>query len=76
MFLLAYIGSSHFLGFKILNLTIFDGFRKMNTFGGMKVLWISFWVITKLDYIYESFLCILGSFLMVKVQNGGYFLGC
>ena len=22
-----------------------------------------------------SFLCILGSFLKVKVQNGGYFLG-
>ena len=23
-----------------------------------------------------SFLCILGSVLKVKVQNGGYFLGC
>ena len=33
-------------------------------------------VITKLDYIYESFLCILGSLLKVKVQDGGYFLGC
>ena len=30
-----------------------------------------FGVITKLDYIWGSFLCILGSFLMVKVQNGG-----
>ena len=35
-----------------------------------------FWgVITKLDYIKRSFLCILGSFLKVKVQNGGIFLG-
>ena len=25
-------------------------FRKLNTFGGMKILWIFFWVITKLDY--------------------------
>ena len=61
MFILAYIGSGHFLGFKILNLTIFGVF---------------FWVSTKLDYIYESLLCILGSFLKVKVQNCGYFLGC
>ena len=48
----------------------------MNSFGGMKVLWIFSWVITKLDNIYEPFLCILGSFLKVKVQNGGCFLGC
>ena len=28
------------------------GFRKINIFGGMKILWIFFfWVITKLDYI-------------------------
>ena len=32
-------------------------------------------VITKLDYIKGLFLCIFGSFLQVKVQNGGYFLG-
>ena len=44
-------------------------------FSGMRILWIFFEVITKLDYIYGSFLCILGSFLKVKVQNGGYFLG-
>ena len=30
-------------------------------------------VITKLGYIKGSFLCILGSFLKVNVQNGGYF---
>ena len=39
----------------------------------MKILWIFFGVITKFDYIKGSFLCILGSFLKVKVQNGGYF---
>ena len=36
---------------------------------------IFFWAITKLDYIYWSFLFILGSFFKVKVQNGGYFWG-
>ena len=40
----------------------------------MKILWIYFGVITKLDYINGSFLCILGSFLKVKVQNGGIFV--
>ena len=34
-------------------------------------------VITKLDYILGSFLCILGSFhrVKIKVKNGGYFGG-
>ena len=42
----------------------------------MKILWIFFWgVTTKLAYIYGSFLCILGSFLKGKVQNGGFFWG-
>ena len=41
----------------------------------MKILWISFGVITQLDYIKWSFLCILGSFLKVKVQNRGHFFG-
>ena len=41
----------------------------------MKILWRFFGVITKLGYIKGSFLCILGSFLKVKVQHGGYFLG-
>ena len=31
-------------------------------------------IITKLDYIKGSFLCILGSFLKVMLQNG-FFLG-
>ena len=36
----------------------------------MKILWIFFGVIIK-----GSFLYILGPFLKVKVQNGGYFWG-
>ena len=77
MFILAYIGSGHFLGYKILNRTIFGGITKNEYFWGhVGFVDIFFWVITKLDYIYGSFLCILGSFLKVKVQNGGYFLGC
>ena len=40
----------------------------------MKILWIFFGVITKLDYTMHF--SILGSFLKAKVQNGGYFLGC
>ena len=46
-----YVGSGHFFGFKILNLNILGFFRKMNIFGGMKILLICFWVITKMDYI-------------------------
>ena len=45
----------------------------MNTFGACRFCGCFFWVITKLDYIYGSFLCILGSFLKVKVQNWRYF---
>ena len=33
-------------------------------------------VITKLDYIKELFLCILGSILKVMIQNGDNFVGC
>ena len=39
-------------------------FRKLNIFGGMKV------------FVHKTIRCILGSFLKVKVQNGGYFLVC
>ena len=42
----------------------------------MKILWIFLGFITKLT-IFRIFLCILGSFLKVKVQNGVYiFFGC
>ena len=56
-----------FWGFKILNFNIFWGFQKNEYFLGIKILWtfFFFWgggVITILDYIKGSFLCILGSF--------------
>ena len=39
----------HFFGFKILNFNIFGGFQKNEFFwGGMKILWIFWGVITKL----------------------------
>ena len=41
----------------------------------MKILWIFLRVVTKLDFIKGSFLCIFGSFFKVKVHNGGHFGG-
>ena len=65
-----------FLGVQNFEFQYFGGFsEKKNILGGMKLLWIFFGVITKLDNIYWSFLCILGSFLKVKVQKPGIFLG-
>ena len=58
-----------------MNFNIFWVFRKINIFWGMKALWIFFGFITKFDYIKRSFLCILGSFLKIKVQNWGIFFG-
>ena len=43
-----YIGRGFFFGSTIF---CFVFFRKLNIFGGMKILLIFFWVITKLDYI-------------------------
>ena len=40
LFFHTFIGSGHFLGFKILNLTILGGFQKNKYFWGMKILWI------------------------------------
>ena len=40
----------------------------------VKMLWLSFLgLFVKLDFIYGSFLCILGPFLKVKLLNGGIF---
>ena len=47
----------------------------MNIFGGMKILWIFFGVRHKIGLYLGLFLCIFGSFLKAKVQNGGYFFG-
>ena len=53
------------------------GLRKKKLGGGGVQCFvdITFWVITKLDYIKGLFLCIFGSFLKVKVQNEGNFFG-
>ena len=58
-----------------MNFIILGVFRKMNIFGGIKILWI-FLGHHNLDYICESFLCILGSFPKINVKNGGIFGGC
>ena len=73
-----YVGSGHFLGFKILNFIIILGFQKKWYFWGYEDFVDIFWGHHKIDYIKGSFICILGYFLKVKVglQNGGYFLGC
>ena len=47
----------------------------MNIFWGMKIVWIFFGVIAKLDYILGAFLCILGYFFKANVQNGNIFSG-
>ena len=46
---------------------------KINIFGGIKILGIFLGVITIMDYFWGSFLCILGYFLQVTVQNENTF---
>ena len=50
-----YIGTGYFFWFKLLNFNFlgFFFFRKLNIFGGMKILWIFFWVITKIGLYLE-----------------------
>ena len=66
---------------------IFSHIRRLGPFWGSKILnfnvffWVRrccgyfFGVITKLDWFLRLFLCILGSFLEVNVQNGDIFWG-
>ena len=49
------------------------GFRKINFWGVWRFCGYFLGVITKLDYTQGSFLCTLGPFLKVKLQNGRYF---
>ena len=70
-----FIFSSHFWGVQNFEFQYVSFFLN-EYFMGMKIFWIFFGVITKIGHITVSFLCILGSFLKDKVQNGGYFLGC
>ena len=63
------------MGVKILNFNKFLGFQKNKYFFGCDDFVDIFGVITKLDYVKGSFLCILESFIKLKVQNGGIFFG-
>ena len=45
----------------------------MNIFWGMNILWIFFWVHPKIGLVLGLFLCILGSFLKVNIQNRDIF---
>ena len=60
-----------FFCFKIWNFNIgfFLVFRKMNIFLAMKILWIFFLGHPKVGLVLAVFLCILGSFLKVNIQN-------
>ena len=71
-----YVGLGYFWGFKILNFNIFWVLQKTEFFGGMKILWIYFGGHHKTGLYLEVISSILGAFLKVNVQNGGYFLGC
>ena len=62
-----------FFGVQNFEFRFFGVFRKINIFFGYEIFLIILGGI--LDYISRSFLCILRSFLKVKVQNLGYFLG-
>ena len=69
------MGSGHFLGFKILNFNLFGGFQKNEYFGGIQILGILFLGHHKIGLYLGVISMHLGSFLKVKVQNGGIFLG-
>ena len=70
-----YVGSAIFGGLKFWISIFFGVLQKNEYFLGYEVFVNKFGDITKLDYIWRSFQCILGSFLKVNVQNRGYFFG-
>ena len=77
--LFSYIrGLGSFLGGQTFEFQYFGVFRKINTFWGYEAF-VDFFlgggVFTKLDYIEWSFICILGSFLKIKVPNRGCLFG-
>ena len=74
MIFFAYVGSGHFLGFKIFNFNIFWGFQQNEYFGGMKILWMFSLGHHKLDYILGSFpYTFKGLFLSSKLRESGIF---
>ena len=48
------------------------GFRKMNIFLGMEILWICYWGHDEIGLYFRIISMHLGSFLKVKVQNWVY----
>ena len=68
-----YVGSGHFLGFQILNFNIILGFQKNEYFLGYEDFVDIFWGSSQNWTIFRGHFYL---FLKVKVQNGGYFLGC
>ena len=50
--------------------------KQFNFWGYEEIVGIFGGVVTKLDYLWGSFLNILGLFYKVKVQNGNIFWGC
>ena len=67
---------------KLLNFNIFGGFRKLNIFRGMKILWIFFFggggggVITKLGYILGEMSMHFRVFSEGQGTEWRIFLGC
>ena len=51
------------------------GFRKLNIFASMKILWILFFVNHKIGLCLGFISMHLGPFLKVKIQNGRFFWG-
>ena len=75
-YFLTYVGSAHFWGVQNSEFQYFLGFLEKWIFlGGMKILWIFFWGHHKIGLVWGSFLCNLGSFFKVKVENWNIFLG-
>ena len=54
----------------------FGSSEKWLYFWGMKILWIFLGGHYKIGLVWWAFLCNLGSFFKVKVQNWDIFLGC
>ena len=72
-----YVGSAYFLGGSKFWISIFFGvFRKMNIFGGYEDFVDIFCGHHKIGLVWGLFLCSLGSFYKVKVQNWDIFGGC
>ena len=72
-----FVGSGHFLGFKILNFNIFGVFRKMNIFWGYEDFVDIFWGSSRNWTILRGhFYAFQGLFLRSRYRMGDIFWGC